>query len=380
MSETLLSPQAFSNYVQDVKKSPLSDEQLKSFAAELDALKAEFTDKIGQEDLAYMEMIHQVSRSCEIAGRLLLHFSRDPVSWGMGVLMLYVGIQLDNLEVHHTAQHGAFDKMPEAKRFHSDVYVHNSPVDEEAWRYRHNVLHHSYTGQVDRDPDVTYGYYRLSELIDKQAFHVVQPAMLILNTFNADQSVGMLSSGLMEFIQRLLFPGYAELKDYPSVNKSHDLEGFSKSLWLTLRKAVPNVAYNYGLFGLLAGPRWPQVTLGTLTAQLMRNIFTGVVFYTGHMTEGVKHYTEGPSNRAEWYLQQIEGTGNVQAGKIFSILAGHLNYQIEHHLFPKLTPNRLEEIAPRVQEICDRYGVHYETGELGEQLASVFRRLFKYSK
>src|SRR5438045_1580212 len=101
MSDTLINPQTFNEYVQAVKKNPLSDEQLIAFAAELDALKAEFTAKIGQEDLAYIEMIHQVSRSCEIAGRLLLHFSREPVSWGMGVLMLYVGIQLDNLEVHH---------------------------------------------------------------------------------------------------------------------------------------------------------------------------------------------------------------------------------------------------------------------------------------
>jgi NADPH-dependent stearoyl-CoA 9-desaturase len=45
-----------------------------------------------------------------------------------------------------------------------------------------------------------------------------------------------------------------------------------------------------------------------------------------------------------------------------SILCGGLDHQIdqiEHHLFPTLAPPRLREIAPRVQQICERYGVAY---------------------
>ena len=36
---------------------------------------------------------------------------------------------------------------------------------------------------------------------------------------------------------------------------------------------------------------------------------------------------------------------------------GNLSYQIEHHLFPDLPSNRYQEIAPKVQEVFERYGL-----------------------
>jgi linoleoyl-CoA desaturase len=45
--------------------------------------------------------------------------------------------------------------------------------------------------------------------------------------------------------------------------------------------------------------------------------------------------------------------------KAISVLCGGLDRQIEHHLFPRLPPNRLREIAPRVKAICEAHGVQY---------------------
>lgn len=360
--------------VEKTTREGLSPEAIKAFAEELNQLKAEVSAKIGDEDIVYVETVDKVARMCEITGRLLLHFSRDPLSWGLGVLSLWVYLQLDNLEIHHHAQHQAWDKLPRAKRFHSDNYYHNSPVDERAWRYRHNILHHSYTGQIDRDPDVSFGFFRMGEFIDRQYFHKIQPMVLILNALQAAGSLGLVASGLQDYLIRLI-PGYRS-EDHVAMHGELSFKGFQRSLWQYVRKAAPTAAYNYGLFGLLAGPRrFGQVTLGMLSAELLRNIFTGLTFYTGHMVEGVKHYDTPPKNRAEWYIQQIEGTGNVRADRIVSMLMGHLNYQIEHHLFPKLPPNRLEEISPQVEALCRKYGVRYNTGTFKEQVLSVFKRV-----
>lgn len=361
----------------EVKKTAsggLSPEEIKAFAEELNLLKAEVSAKVGEEDIIYVETVDKVARLCEITGRLLLHFSRDPLSWGLGVLSLWIYLQLDNLEIHHHAQHEAWDKLSQAERFHSDNYYHNSPVDEKSWRYRHNILHHSYTGQIDRDPDVSFGFFRMGDFMERQYFHAIQPLMLMLNATQSATSLGIVTSGLQDYIVRLI-PGYRS-SDHVPMDESLSFKGFQKSLWQFMRKAVPTAAYNYGLFGLLAGPkRFGQVTLGMMSAELLRNIFTGLTFYTGHMVDGVKHYDQPPANRAEWYLQQIEGTGNVRADRLVSLLMGHLNYQIEHHLFPKLPPNRLEEVAPKVEALCQKYGVRYNTGTFKEQLLSVFKRV-----
>ncbi len=367
--------------VEKASADTLTPERIKAFAEELNQLKAEIHAKVGEEDVIYVQSVNQVARVCEITGRLLLHFSKDPVSWALGVLSLWVYLQLDNLEIHHHAQHQAWDKLPDAAPFHSDNYYHNSSVDEKSWRYRHNILHHSYTGQIDKDPDVSFGFFRLGEFMDKQYFHGLQPLMLLLNATNAASSLGMVATGLQDYLVRLI-PGYRR-EDHVPMSKEMNFKGFQDSLWRYVRKAVPTTAYNYGLFGLLAAPsprRVAQVTLGMLSAELLRNIFTGLTFYTGHMGEDIKHYDTPPKNRAEWYVQQIEGTGNVRASRPVSLLMGHLNYQIEHHLFPKLPPNRLEEIAPRVEALCHKYGVQYSTGNFKEQLMSVFRRVVTYSK
>ena len=62
---------------------------------------------------------------------------------------------------------------------------------------------------------------------------------------------------------------------------------------------------------------------------------------------------------------QIEATTDFEVSWPLSILCGALDRQIEHHLFPRLPPQRLREIAPEVKAICTKYGVDYRTGTWG---------------
>lgn len=369
----------FNEKVKNINKTHLTDEDLKAFAKELDLLKKEIESQLGQEDIDYVLTVDKISRYTEILGRLLLHFSLDIVSWSIGVFLLYVHFQINNLEIKHHALHGAYDRFPEIERFHSDTFISNSPVDEEAWKYRHNHLHHSYTNQIDKDPDITFGIFRFTDLVDKQFFHLFQPFLLFLNMLGSDHNLNMVSNDLYTFVNRLIIPGYEKL-EYAGVKDNYTFESFVESLKKASRKAIPYVAYNQILFPMLAGPfGWLKVSAGTNLAMVLRNVASGLAFYTGHMTEGVKHFNWRPSNRAEWYVQQIEGSSNVSSDRFFSVLVGHLNYQIEHHLFPKLTPNRLEEISPKVKEICEKYGVNYNTGTPVNQVLSVFKNAFKHS-
>jgi NADPH-dependent stearoyl-CoA 9-desaturase len=47
--------------------------------------------------------------------------------------------------------------------------------------------------------------------------------------------------------------------------------------------------------------------------------------------------------------------------------------------FPDLPSNRYAEIAPRVQEICSRYGLSYTSGSLLRQVGSAWKRVIKLS-
>ena len=77
---------------------------------------------------------------------------------------------------------------------------------------------------------------------------------------------------------------------------------------------------------------------------------------------------------------QAEATRNFQVPYRLSQLCGALDLQIEHHMFPRLPPNRLREIAPEIREICEAHGVSYRTGSWPSVLLGAFRHLWNLSK
>ena len=83
--------------------------------------------------------------------------------------------------------------------------------------------------------------------------------------------------------------------------------------------------------------------------------------------------------RGQWYVRQLNGSANLEGGRTFQILTGHLSHQIEHHLFPDLPGARYPEIAPRVQEICAKYGQAYNSGSFWKQFGSVVGRIVRYA-
>jgi linoleoyl-CoA desaturase len=61
------------------------------------------------------------------------------------------------------------------------------------------------------------------------------------------------------------------------------------------------------------------------------------------------------------------------------IMTGNLSHQIEHHLFPDLPSNRYAEIAPRIRDLFDRYGLNYHTAPLPKQVGSAWHKIIRLS-
>jgi linoleoyl-CoA desaturase len=145
------------------------------------------------------------------------------------------------------------------------------------------------------------------------------------------------------------------------------------------RKAASQLAKDYALYPALALWNAPRVALGNLMANGVRNLWTFAIIFCGHFPEGVRMYTEEETrdeSRGAWYLRQLNGSANIEGSRAFHVLSGHLSHQIEHHLFPDIPAARYPEMAPRVREICERYGQVYNTGSFRRQMGSVVTRLF----
>ena len=76
-------------------------------------------------------------------------------------------------------------------------------------------------------------------------------------------------------------------------------------------------------------------------------------------------------------MRQLIGAANIEGGSFFHFMSGNLSYQVEHHLYPDMPSSRYKEIAPRVKEICERYGLPYNTGPFSKQWGSVQRTIIR---
>ena len=106
-----------------------------------------------------------------------------------------------------------------------------------------------------------------------------------------------------------------------------------------------------------------------MTANLVRNLWAFMIIFCGHFPDGTQEFTEEETEnetRGQWYLRQLLGSANITGGKLFHVMSGNLSHQIEHHLFPDIPAHRYAEIAAEVREICERYGLPYNSRSAGQ--------------
>ncbi|MBO0866515.1 MAG: fatty acid desaturase, partial [Mycobacterium sp.] len=118
------------------------------------------------------------------------------------------------------------------------------------------------------------------------------------------------------------------------------------------------------------------------TANLLRNLWSNAVIFCGHFPDGAEKFTKTDmigESKGQWYLRQMLGSANFDAGPVLRFMSGNLCHQIEHHLYPDLPSNRLAEISVRVREVCDKYDLPYTTGSFLLQYAKAWRTIAKLS-
>jgi len=115
-------------------------------------------------------------------------------------------------------------------------------------------------------------------------------------------------------------------------------------------------------------------------ANLARNFWAYAIIFCGHFPD--QTYTYSPAEvedegRGGWYIRQLTGAANIEGSPLFHVASGNLGYQVEHHLFPDMPSTRYAEIAPQVKDICERYGLPYNSGPFLQQLGMVQRTILR---
>ncbi|WP_436794249.1 fatty acid desaturase family protein [Actinospongicola halichondriae] len=340
----------------------LTDDQLDAFGAELDAIRDRIIADRGQADVDYMRRIIKIQRGLAVSGRASLFLGFLPPFWVYGAGALGIAKILDNMEIGHNVMHGQYD-WTQDPALSSSEFDWDTVCPGDQWKHSHNYLHHTFTNVVGLDRDIGYGILRMSEGKPWRWYDVFNPVK---------------ATALM-----LAFDHGVMLHDVETENILSGKKSFAQQ-WPILRDGLKKSAKldgkDYVLWPLLTGPLFLSTLAANATANLMRNLWSFSIIFCGHFPEGTHEFSMeecADESKGHWYFRQLLGSANIRGNKLFHVLSGNLSHQIEHHLFPDLPANRYQEIAPEVEEICNRYGLPYNARRFTAQLGSTWKKIWK---
>jgi linoleoyl-CoA desaturase len=216
------------------------------------------------------------------------------------------------------------------------------------WRWKHGVFHHTYVNITGHDTDIDLGVLaRLTPHQRRRAFHRWQHLYLW-----ALYGLLVLKWQLVGDFRKLI-TGRMGSQSFPRP-KGWDLVIFvaGKAVFFLLAFGIPLrfhsigvVLCYYGVAGVVAG------------------ILLSVVFQVAHCVEEVAFPV--PHSRTDridhaWAIHQVETTADFARGnRVASWLVGGLNFQIEHHLFPRISHVHYPALSTLVEQTCREFGVRY---------------------
>jgi fatty acid desaturase len=338
----------------------LTTADIEALGDELDGIRRDITDRRGARDAAYIRRAIAFQRALDAASRLVIGLSRNRTGWILGTAGLAMAKSIENMEIGHNVCHGQWDWMNDPE-IHSSTWEWDMAGLSSQWRYSHNYRHHVFTNVLGMDEDIGFGVIRVTRDDRWRPANLLQPVLNLLLAATFEWGIAM--HGLDS----------EHLSAATPAQKAMQTRAF-------LGKIARQTGKDYLLFPALSGRRWWRTLAANASANVLRNLWAYLVIFCGHFPDGAEKFAPTVlehETKPEWYLRQMLGTANFDAGRVLAFLSGNLCYQIEHHLFPDLPSNRYAEIALRVRALCDKYDLPYTTGPLLHQYLLTLRTIHK---
>ncbi|HEY8228250.1 MAG TPA: acyl-CoA desaturase [Pyrinomonadaceae bacterium] len=262
-------------------------------------------------------------------------------------ILLGLSVAAIGFNIEHDGSHQAYSNHAWINRMMAmtlDLVGASSYV----WHWKHSVVHHTYVNVTDHDTDIEIAPFgRLSPHQKRFSFHRWQQFYLWplygLNVIKwhfyddfRDVILGRIGSTRMPRPKRW------------------DLAGFigGKALLFTLVLGLP----------LLFHPAWIVVLFYAVTVSLA-GVVISVVFQLAHCVEEAEFplpRQHQHSMENAWAVHQVETTVNfARRSRVQSWLLGGLNFQIEHHLFPRICHVNYPALSHVVEQTCRDFGLKY---------------------
>jgi linoleoyl-CoA desaturase len=290
----------------------------------------------------------------------VVFFFTQPLIIALGAMAIGVGMAAIGFNVQHDGGHRAASDSSGVNHlmaFGLDFVGGSSYV----WHWKHNVHHHTNPNLVGLDVDIDVQPFLRQA--PEQRWH---PAHRYQHLY-------------VWFLYALLGVKWHFVDDFHDVlvgrigtqqmprPRGWDLVGFvgGKLFFYSWSLIIPLMLHPIG---------W--VLLVHLLASVTVSLCLASTFQAAHCVEEA-NFPAHDAPQVEWAVHQVRTCADfAQHNALWSWLLGGLNFQTEHHLFPRLSHVQLVAVAPVVRRVCEAHGLTYAVNPtFGAALASHVRWL-----
>jgi linoleoyl-CoA desaturase len=251
--------------------------------------------------------------------------------------------------VMHDANHGSYSSrkwVNELLGLTLNALGGNSFI----WKQKHNIVHHTYTNIDGMDDDIAKSpFIRMCSsqlwLPAHRLQHFYTPVLYAFSSM-----IWILFQDFEKYFRKKIVG-----RPIPKMSATeHTIFWTSKVLYLLFYIVIP-----IALIG------WQSWLLFFLCMHIGLGLTLSIVFQLAHVVEETKFDSvQGDAKQIEneWAIHQVITTANFSANnRIISWFVGGLNYQIEHHLFPRISHIHYPALSRLVQQECVAFQLPYNT-------------------
>lgn len=277
----------------------------------------------------------------------------ESLSWELavafGVAQAFIG-----LNVQHDANHGAASKKP----WVNDLLGFGADLIggcKWSWMAQH-WTHHAYTNHNDKDPDS----FSSEPIFSFNDYPLDHPKRRWWHRFQGVYFLPMLS---FYWLSMIFNPQVIDLRHagaaYVGIQMENDFIKQRRKYAVALRICYfylnfylpfTNNGLNFSTLGLI-------LLMGASESLALATLFSLSHNFENTDRDPTEHFDK-TGEPVCWFKAQVE-TSSTYGGMISGWLTGGLNFQVEHHLFPRMSSAWYPYIAPTVREVCKKHGVKY---------------------
>jgi linoleoyl-CoA desaturase len=271
-----------------------------------------------------------------------MHWALSSLLWFVfGLNMAAIGFN-----VMHDACHGSFS----TRNWVNELFgLTNNILGGNAflWKLKHNIIHHTYTNVDGVDDDINnMPFMRQCSSQPWKPMHKFQSAyMFILYGFT---SLFMFFMDYIKYFSKKVYTTPLKKMDA----KEHVIFWFGKIFFIVVYIIIPIMMLG-----------WKAWLVGFLISQCTLGMTLAVVFQLAHVVEHAEFEAAGVDPvkiENEWAIHQVKTTANFAfSNRIVTWFVGGLNYQIEHHLFPRISHIHYPAISKIVRDTCEKFELNY---------------------